>query len=140
MSVVWKHWHIFIYKAIIGRLPGYLNHLFNRITSSYNLRSQNLVLFNVPRASTEFGKSAFSYYAPWSWNQLQKDAKLDCLIPLDGFKSLLQSLKTEVCSCFTWRLYIVNCVFACIHCNCICAFVLYCCNFCLLLFLARAPL
>lgn len=96
----WFHWHIFIYKAIIGQFPSYLSSLFNWKSSSYNLRSQNLPLFIVPRPCTEFGKKAFGFYAPWSWNQLQKIIKLDHFIPLGEFKSLLQNIKTEVCKCF----------------------------------------
>ena len=74
------------------------------------------------RPSTEFGRTAFSFYAPWSWNQLQKDIKLDRVIPVGDLKNLLQTLKTEVCSCCTC--FTRDCM-----CNCVVLWyciVLYC--------------
>ena len=44
------HWHILIYKAILGLLPSYLlTFISQRTSGSYNLRSQNFLLLSVPR-------------------------------------------------------------------------------------------
>ena len=52
-----KHWHILIYKAILGALPPYLRMYINRTcTGSYRLRSENFFLLTVPKVRTELGK------------------------------------------------------------------------------------
>lgn len=40
----------------------------------------------VPSVLTKFGKSAFSDYAPWAWNELQNVINLDKLPTLSIFK------------------------------------------------------
>lgn len=46
----WFHWHIFIYKAINGNLPSYLNSLLTWDHSVYNLRSINILALKIPIA------------------------------------------------------------------------------------------
>lgn len=94
-----QHWYIFIYKAILGKLPPYLCRLFVYNTCTYNLRSTQWLLYKVPRACSELGKTAFSYHAPWSWNNIQNLLKLEVLIPLSNFKSLVQGTVHEECNC-----------------------------------------
>lgn len=100
------HWYSFIYKAILYKLPLYLCTLLTQqISSRYNLRSQdqNLILLTLPKVRTEFGRNAFSYAAPSSWNQLQKDLQLSSLITLEKFKTMVKELECRsfsVCSCF----------------------------------------
>ena len=96
----WIHWHIFIYKAIISKLPIYLTNLLTRNNSTYNLRSNDSLLLTVPRTKTELGKTAFNHSAPSYWNRLQKDMKLNIFISLRHFKQLLTNLKSECCTCF----------------------------------------
>ena len=118
------HWHIFIYKAMLGLLPAYICSLITRRNvGSYSLRSNDHLLLFVPFARTELGKRAFVYSAPSAWNYLQKDLKLSELISLNAFKSRLRTLESILCNCFSL------CV-----CNCIVCLKLFCC------FLARTPL
>ena len=96
----WLHWHIFIYKAINGNLPSSRASLLTWNYSIYNLRSVNTLALNIPHITTEFGKTAFSYAAPWCWYLLQKVLKLSVFIPLGHFKQLLKQSKSEQCTCF----------------------------------------
>ncbi len=64
------HWLIFIYKAVIGLLPSYLS-VFSFVENNrYNLRSKNSILFTISAVKSEFGKIAFRYNAPSTWNVL----------------------------------------------------------------------
>lgn len=95
------HWLTFIYKAVIGLLPSYLLLLFSWSSNKrYNLRSNNIILFNIPSPRTNFGKSAFQYNAPSSWNELQKCLKLVVFIPLSNFKSCIANTLQYQCKCF----------------------------------------
>ena len=96
-----QHWYIFIYKAILGKFPLYLCNLLSVCSGTYQLRSSKWLLFNVPRVITELGKTAFSYLAPWGWNNLQKELKLETLMSLNEFKTTIKSVVMETCSCFS---------------------------------------
>ena len=54
-----QHCFLFIYKALIGNLPTYLNSLLERKTICYSTRSQDYLMLETPYASMEFGKAAF---------------------------------------------------------------------------------
>ncbi len=73
---------------------------FYFFSGSYQLRSSKCFLFNVPRVCTELGKTAFSHYAPWAWNNLQKDLKLDKFVSIGEFKGILKRVVLEACDCF----------------------------------------
>uniref|UniRef100_A0A8C2Q2T0 ribonuclease H n=1 Tax=Cyprinus carpio TaxID=7962 RepID=A0A8C2Q2T0_CYPCA len=80
------HWLIFIYKAVLGLLPSYIL-VFSFVENNrYNLRSNNSILFTTPAVKSEFGKIAFRYNAPSTWNALQKQLKISTIIPLNDFK------------------------------------------------------
>ncbi len=80
------HWLIFIYKAVIGLLPSYLS-VFSFVENNrYNLRPKNSIRFTIPAVKSEFGKIAFRYNAPSTWNALQKQLKLSTFITLNDFK------------------------------------------------------
>ncbi len=84
-----QHCMLFIYEALLGKLPGYLSCLFNYRSLSYCTRSQDYSVLKNHHVSTEIGKMALKYYAPHKWNNLQRVVKLDKLIPFNQFKSLL---------------------------------------------------
>jgi hypothetical protein len=44
---------------------------------------------NVAEARTELGKKAFKVFAPSSWNNLQKQLKLQDLVTLSEFKAVV---------------------------------------------------
>lgn len=95
-----KHWLIFVYKSITGHTPSYLTTLLTPIRSEYKLRSSRYILYDVPQIKTEFGKTAFSYSAPTSWNELQNQLKLEVFISHIEFKSYLNQIYHHVCDCF----------------------------------------
>lgn len=81
-----QHCYVFIYKALLGKLPSYLC-IFLLITKNfYNPRSTRWLRFQVPRIYSEFCQAAFSYNAPWSWNKLVITLKLNDLVSLNEFK------------------------------------------------------
>ena len=99
----WMHWHLFIYKAVLGLLPPYLTaYILPRSAGTYHLRSQDLFLLSVPKARTDFGKKAFNFAAPSAWNQLQNELRLKELVSLYSFKGFLKDLaeRQSVCHCF----------------------------------------
>ena len=98
-----KHWHILIYKAIIGALPPYLRmYIHRKCTGSYRLRSENFFLLTVPKVRTELGKRAFSYAAPQAWNLLQTELKLRELVSLNTLKGTLTDLEAGRC---VWKCF-----------------------------------
>jgi len=64
---------IFILKALRGKLPLYISSLLT-CTSNYNTGSTA----KLPHFHTELGRSAFSNYAPYVWNELQGISIMKC--------------------------------------------------------------
>lgn len=92
----WMHWHLFIYKTVLGLLPPYWNtYILPRPAGTYHLRSPDLFLLTVPKARTDFGKKAFNFAAPSAWNQLQLK-ELVSFILLKVFKRTLQKSSLSV--------------------------------------------
>ena len=93
-----SHWYIFIYKAMLGKLPSYICSLISRrIVSVYCLRSNAVVLLNVPTARTVLGEIAFRCAAPLTWNSLSN------LVPLNVFKARIDAIQSETvgtCKCY----------------------------------------
>ncbi len=63
---------LFIYKALLQKLPCYLCSLLTFKYSNYNVRSQDILTLAVPPAHIELGKNRFKYCAVDKWNELQK--------------------------------------------------------------------
>ena len=80
-----SHWYTFIYKAILGLLPFYFGHFLVQKCGGYSLRSLDFILLTVPNVRTEFGKRAFMYSAPSSWNALQNTFKLEEFVQIGIF-------------------------------------------------------
>ena len=95
-----QHWFIFIFKALIGRLPPYLNSMLQWKATGYHTRSQNYLMLEVPHASTELGKSAFRCCAPHTWNTLQASLKYRSLVSLGCFQRDIATLVNLDCTCF----------------------------------------
>ena len=94
-----KHWLIFVYKAIVGQLPLYMNSLITVNSKGHNLRSSRYILLNVPLMKTEFGKTAFIYSASTAWNEIQRSLKLSVFISLNEFKLYLNRTFQAFCTC-----------------------------------------
>jgi len=95
------HLYILIYKGIIGRVPCYISEFLCFTQSTYGLRSHKTISLNVPQARTELFKKAFMFFAPSTWNDLQKT--LQCLISLNDFKGYVKIIEHEsihTCKCF----------------------------------------
>ncbi len=80
---------LFLAKTLLGN------------TSKYSTRSTSRILLNVPRVDSELGKTTFSFYPPWAWNELQNTITLEVFPSLNVFKGLLQTALKETCCCFT---------------------------------------
>ena len=76
------HWHIFIYKALTGKLPPYLTEMLLISDGLYQTRSTDMLMLYVPYARSELGKTAFSHSAPDSWNS-QHTIKINTLITVN---------------------------------------------------------
>ncbi len=97
------HWHLLIYKAILGHLPNYLCCFIQRtLSGNHSLHSQSNYNLCVSFVRTELGKTSFKYAAASDWNLLQKQMKLQNLVSYNYFKSLLCNLESNltVCNCF----------------------------------------
>ncbi len=90
------HWYLIIYKAILGMLPSYLCCLIKqKIVEKYFLRSQNCYTLSVPFVRSELGKKAFMYAAPTDWNLLQSKLKLQNLLSLGHFKTVIRQIEID---------------------------------------------
>jgi hypothetical protein len=58
------HCTLFVYKALVHKLPSHLTSLLASRLRSYQTRSQWWITLEIPSISTELGKSAFSFIAP----------------------------------------------------------------------------
>ncbi len=97
------HWYLLIYKAILGFLPSYLCCLIQqKVVVNNSLRSQSFYNLRVPSAQTNLGKTAFEYAAPSDWNSLQIKLRLNQLVSLSNFKTLLCAIENDlmICKCF----------------------------------------
>ena len=74
-----KNLFLFIYKAILQRLPSYLSALLSRNVGRHCTRSQTWLSLQVPKIHTELGRSAFCYCAPHTWNMLQEKVQVDLI-------------------------------------------------------------
>ncbi len=112
------HWHLLIYKAILGHLPNYLCCFIQRtLFGNHSLRSQSNYNLCVSFVRTELGKTSFKYAAASDWNLLQKQMKLQNLVSYNYLKSLLCNLESNltVCNCFWFVTFVVTMLFICIH-------------------------
>ena len=75
------HWHLFIYKGLVGKLPPYISSMLCEKPSYIQTRSSDWLVLKVPFANSELGKTAFSVSAPDSWNLLQQDFKMSYEYP-----------------------------------------------------------
>lgn len=80
--------HILVYtlKALLGLLPNYITSLLCLRRKNYSTRSSSGIKLEVPRIHSEHGKSAFSYYASWLWNEFQAIIPLETILSLTTFK------------------------------------------------------
>ena len=59
-----QHCCLFIYKALLGKLPGYISNLLNSRLGEHQICSLDYLVLKIPRVRTEMGKTAFQYYSP----------------------------------------------------------------------------
>ena len=95
------HWHLFLYRAILGDCPSYISAFLEWAPAGpYHTRSSSFPSFKVPTVNSQFGRSAFSFCAPTTWNELQTTLKLTTLVPLSRFRFLVTKPDTTICNCF----------------------------------------
>lgn len=56
------HCTLFIYKALLHKLPPYLTSLLTHRRTGYQTRSQGWLILELPSISTKLAKSAFSWF------------------------------------------------------------------------------
>lgn len=95
-----SHILVFTVKALLGMLPNYITRLLCLYKKNYSTRSSIGIKLEVPKIHSEHGKSAFSYFAPWLWNEFQINAQLERIPSLNVFKNILRCKMNEVCDCF----------------------------------------
>ncbi len=90
-----KHWHVFIYKSILGLLPSYLHTYICKknilVAIAFGPTNLSYCLF---QWCTELGKKAFQFADPSAWNNLQIRLQLRELVSLDVCKVILNNLET----------------------------------------------
>ena len=101
------HLYVFIYKALLCKLPLYLCSLVSFTTSSYHTRSARWLLLKVHRSFTVLGKTAFSSCARVAWNSLESILHLDILLPLNEFKILM--LRRRISAFFRLDHVVLSC-------------------------------
>jgi len=120
-----SHWYMFIYKAMLGKLPPYICSL---ISQSYCLRSQDVFLLHVPCARTILGTKTCICAAPLAWNTLQNILKIKMLVPLHHLKAQLDEMLFDTpgtCLCeYVCKLY------PCHYVVCVLFVFCYMCNQC----------
>lgn len=84
-----RHCVLFIYKALLNRLPGYLTSLLEFRSTLQRTRSQSFLVLKSHQINTEVGKLAFNFYGPHKMNNLLRQAKLGRLVPFSHFKALV---------------------------------------------------
>jgi hypothetical protein len=81
---------LFVYKAINGIAPAYINDLISPYVPYRSLRSSSKRLLSVPKFKLQtYGARAFSICGPVLWNALPQDV-IQCA-SLDSFKSKLKT-------------------------------------------------
>lgn len=95
-----QHALLFIYKALLLKLPPYISSLISTRYTNFKTRSQMWITLETPAVSTELGRTAFSSFAPYLWNKLQIQLKLDTLVSLAHFKNVMEDQYDVVCDCF----------------------------------------
>ena len=97
-----KHCLLFVYKALVGKLPNYLMSLLKLKSICHNTRSQSLISLEIPLTKTNIGKIAFKFFASHKWNTIQVELKLTKYLSVNQFKSLLDAKDVPQCCCFKW--------------------------------------
>lgn len=87
-------------KALRGMLTNYITSLLCLHRKNYSTKSSSGIKLEVPRIHSEHGKSAFSYYASWLWNEFQAIIPLETIPSLNTFKNVLQCKMNKPCCGF----------------------------------------
>ena len=96
------HWHHFIYKTLIGKMPPYLSSLLSIAPKPVNTRASKYIQLSVPSGAafnTDLGRTSFRFAAANDWNSLQTTLKLDYLPSLPILKQYLQQTFFDCCAC-----------------------------------------
>ena len=94
------HCLLFIFKALCGKLPVYLSSLLKLKVTGHSTRAQAHIRYTIPHMNSEQGKTAFMHYAPHKWDILQDSLKLERLVSIEAFKTLIEDTLYSDCTCF----------------------------------------
>ena len=96
------HWHHFIYKTLLGKMPPYLSSLLSIAPKPCNTRASKYIQLTVPSGATfntDLGRTSFRFAAAYDWNTLQSSLKLEHLPSLPILKQYLQQIFFDCCAC-----------------------------------------
>ena len=96
-----SQWFLFLFKALKGNMPPNISSVLNWSQSHYSTRAPSFP------DKHYIWKTSFGFSAPYTWNILQRTFKLDTVIPLAQFKTLIttQHLNVPVlATCCPWLL------------------------------------
>ena len=94
-----QHWLLFVYIAILQRLPRYLSSCINSQPIHFQTCSLDWLVLEVLRVSTDLGKCNYIDNSPSSFNDLQATLKLNSLVSVGHFRSILREIKYYSCAC-----------------------------------------
>ena len=96
-----QHYILFIYKALLAKLPQCVSSLLSMNFSNDTTISQDFITLKTPRCKTEWGKTASSVSAPLIWKEFQDTAELSSLVSYCIFKELVVEIwkKKSICDC-----------------------------------------
>ena len=91
---------LFIYKALCGKLPLFSSLLLEFKVTGYATCAQAHIRYICPHMNSEQGKTAFMHYAPQKLDKLQDSLKMESLVSLETFKTLIEDTLYSDCTCF----------------------------------------
>jgi len=82
------------YKTICSSQPSYLRDLIHPYIPTYDLRSSDENLLQIPLIQSEIGRRSFSFAAPHIWNSLPLEFRIDP--SMSSFPAFRKNLKTHL--------------------------------------------
>lgn len=86
-----KHWFIFMYKAVLVLLPTYL------------INNNNTTILQPQCSHSQFQGLKWGN-SPWSWKELQNTLKLEESVSLSEFKALMEENIYYIVFCYVYTL------------------------------------
>lgn len=100
-----RHMYLFIYKALVGKLPSCITSLLN-----WSFRAYQTLAFSASSSSLYWARKICFYFFPSTiWNILHSSLKINSLVTLSQCKSMITRLSASVCTRFNWVVFRIFC-------------------------------